>query len=311
MPESAAVSPTSAAKSLSGPLTVGILTYNRPEALLECIRHLEEQTRKPDALVIWNNGTAGTVKEAISSFTVSFPVSVIDSPANLGPTGGYHELVNTILDNPEVTHFYLIDDDCFMAPDNLRLIEESLLADSSGRIAAIRGLHPKEVQERGNQHTPFTTNSAGWCGCLYRAEAVRAVGGPIRDLFFSYGEWEWSTRLRWHGWLLKGHPQARFEFLTDEDERGRALRGASMRNSHHRISYFKMRNATYMGLYLPHMRVPCSWFRRAEIFIGQLWLSPDRARTFRALSLAMKHGRMKKLGWVDVEALTARAVTAN
>lgn len=296
--------PPHATIPLTGPLVAGILTYNRPAALVECVRHMAAQSRLPERLVIWNNGTAGTAAAALAGHSAPFPIEIIDSDANLGPTGGYHELVRTILSDPTVTSFYLIDDDCFMHPDNLRHLAGALEGDTTSAVAAIRGLHPKEVAEKGHLTDPMPTNSAGWCGSIYRAEVIRELGGPIRDLFFSYGEWEWSTRLLWNGWKLLAHPQARFEFLTSDDPRGQALRGKSMRDSHHRICYFKMRNATYMGLNLPHMKRKCSWMRRMEIYIASLAYSPDRAKTQKALTFAMEHGKAGKLGWVDVEALT-------
>lgn len=293
--------PTIKPGAVPWPLVAGILTYNRPDALRECVRRLAEQTRPPDKLVIWNNGVPGSAAEALAEFVTPFPLICHDSAANLGATGGYHELVRAILEEPGVAGVYLIDDDCFPHPNNLELLERALRGDQTGRVAAIRSLPEKEIMRHGRLTEPFVTQSAGWCGALYRAEAVRQAGGPLRDLFFSYGEWEWSTRLKHAGWQLLAHPKVRFEVLTDDDPRGRTLRGASMRHSKHRIAYYKLRNAIWMGEHLPHMRRKCGWYRRLEVTVASLVFSPDRKRTWKALQLARRHANAGRLGWCDLE----------
>jgi rhamnopyranosyl-N-acetylglucosaminyl-diphospho-decaprenol beta-1,3/1,4-galactofuranosyltransferase len=68
-----------------------ILTYNRKDLLKECLQAIARQTRVPDAVVVMNNGSTDGTDDMLAA---EFPqVPEVRLPENIGPAGGYHELM--------------------------------------------------------------------------------------------------------------------------------------------------------------------------------------------------------------------------
>ncbi|MBT8604091.1 glycosyltransferase family 2 protein [Polynucleobacter paneuropaeus] len=51
-------------------ITLGILSYNRPEFLFEAVESALNQTVKPEKIVIFDNGSKSSVKESVASYLV-------------------------------------------------------------------------------------------------------------------------------------------------------------------------------------------------------------------------------------------------
>src|SRR5436305_1906962 len=93
-------------------------TYRRPAELERLIRSLEKSTVPLTALIIIDNSAEDSVKRIAGS--ASFPHLYHPSPKNLGCGGGLHLGETLALKRfPDLTHLWILDDDCIVEPDTL------------------------------------------------------------------------------------------------------------------------------------------------------------------------------------------------
>ena len=63
-----------------------VVTYNRYDTLKQCLSTLEAQTRAPDYIIVVDNASPdGTASRLLAD---DLPITVIESPQNLGVGGG-------------------------------------------------------------------------------------------------------------------------------------------------------------------------------------------------------------------------------
>lgn len=197
------------------PVCAFVLTRNRRELLVECVRALLAQTHPVDQVIVLDNAsTDGTAQHLRAAGLLDDPrVRFERREVNTGGAGGYREGVRLGIDAGR-DWVWLMDDDAEPRPDAL----ERLLAAASDGDAAVCSavVHPGgeiDVQHRcrmGRFIVPLPESAyaprrreevecASFVGLLMRSSAARAAGLPMAEFFIGYDDAEYSLRLREHG----------------------------------------------------------------------------------------------------------------
>jgi GT2 family glycosyltransferase len=194
-------------------VTAVVVTYNRRELLNSCLHSLIAQSFSLDRIVVVDNASTDGSEEVVGSFE---GVELVRLEENLGSAGGFAAGVEAALAE-ECDWIWLMDDDAEPAPDAL----ERLLASSGADDPTVAALCPAvvlpdgaiDVKHRGTwrkrpRPLPASEYVAGtvspidfftWVGPLIRAEAARAAGPPMAELFIWADDYEYSFRVRRHG----------------------------------------------------------------------------------------------------------------
>ena len=200
---------------MSATVCAFVLTRNRRELLVECVRALLSQTHPVDAVVVLDNAsTDGTeahlrAEGLLDDARVRFERREV----NTGGAGGYREGVRLGVEAGR-DWVWLMDDDAEPRPDAL----ERLLAAAEPGDAAVCSavVHPDgsiDLQHRcrmGRFIVPLPDSAyepgrreevecASFVGLLMRTSAARSAGLPIAEFFIGYDDAEYSLRLREHG----------------------------------------------------------------------------------------------------------------
>jgi len=196
-----------------------ILTFRRRDLLLGTLRAVRSQTRPPDlVLVVDNDHLARELLEPTPG------VQVIETGANLGPAGGYAIAFRLALDH-HATKVWVVDDDVAPDPDCLG----RLLAASKGADVLI----PLQTDPHG-----FHGHLPSWCGPLFDAAVVRAIGVPRADLFFWAEDTEYFWRARTAGFSVRPVPEATVYHFNDKNHSRGAERDWRL--------YYEVRNSLYV-----------------------------------------------------------------
>lgn len=108
-----------------------IVTHNRSQLLNRCLNYLENQTRKPDDILVVNNGSTDNTQELLRSRGVNF----IDQ-LNVGSAGGWHSGIKYAKDN-KFDLCWLMDDDGFPDTDALNLLLKEFTEDNYTCLSSI------------------------------------------------------------------------------------------------------------------------------------------------------------------------------
>ena len=192
-----------------------VLTRNRRELLVECVRALLAQSHPVERVIVLDNASTDGTEQHLRD------VGLLDDPRvrferreeNTGGAGGYREGVRLGIEAGQ-DWIWLMDDDAEPQPDAL----ERLLAAAEPGDAAVCAsvVHPDgsiDLQHRcrmGRFITPLPESAytdgrreevecASFVGLLMRTAAARAAGLPVAEFFIGYDDAEYSLRLREHG----------------------------------------------------------------------------------------------------------------
>jgi rhamnopyranosyl-N-acetylglucosaminyl-diphospho-decaprenol beta-1,3/1,4-galactofuranosyltransferase len=200
-------------------VTAFVLTRDRKELLIECLRALLEQA---DHVIVLDNQSSDGTREALEREGLLEQVEFHRSEANTGGAGGYRRGVELALaTNPD--WIWLMDDDAEPRPGALATLLAAPEAHDPATVAlATSVVHPDgtvDVLHRcrhGRLITPLPTpyegrpdvDCASFVGLLARADAARAAGLPLAEFFIGYDDAEWSLRLRRGGGRIRLIPEA-------------------------------------------------------------------------------------------------------
>ena len=93
-----------------------IVTYNRKALLLECLKHLAEQTARDfDIMVVDNASTDGT-GQTLAPLAQAGKILYLNTGANLGGAGGFSFGVKQAVEQG-YEYLWLMDDDTLPKPD--------------------------------------------------------------------------------------------------------------------------------------------------------------------------------------------------
>jgi len=188
-----------------------IVTYNRRDLLLESLAAVQEQKRRPDAVIVIDNASADGAAAAVRA---AFPaVRLVELGANYGGAGGFaFGFAQALADGADL--IWAMDDDTVPEPGALAALLDARTA-YPGRAPAV--VASAVVWTDGRPHPmntprpkPFAPSSereaAAACGCVPIRSAsfvsilvdggqCRRRGLPQADFFLWNDDFEFTTRL--------------------------------------------------------------------------------------------------------------------
>ena len=188
-----------------------IVTYNRLKLLKKCLQHVKDQTRKPDNIIVINNGSTDETGEWLSEQDV-----LTYTQENKGGAGGFSLGINKAFAHG-ADWIWLMDDDTIPQADALEQLLNVLnklqdRRESIGFLSStvlwtdgdihemnrVYALHdeakkaklafPEEVEYPFVQFGTFVS-------MLLSAKAVKKVGLPIKEYFIWNDDVEYSKRV--------------------------------------------------------------------------------------------------------------------
>lgn len=189
-----------------------VVTFNRLELLKDAIRSLREQTRKPDEIIVVNNGSTD---ETLGWLNLQNDLTIINQE-NSGSAGGQYTGIKSSYEKGH-DWFWCMDDDVELKPDCL---EELLNAISFLRSKNIEpGYLSSKVVGFNNEimNTPLINTTPGptsypvwnkfleeglvmlaagtFVSVLINRIAVQKVGYPIKEMFIWGDDYEYTMRI--------------------------------------------------------------------------------------------------------------------
>lgn len=209
--EPAAPAPVTSAPPVS--VAAVVVTFNRLELLKECVAALRAQTRRPDEIIVVNNGSSdGTVE-----WLAAQPDLTVITQENSGSAGGQYTGIKAAYLNGH-DWFWCMDDDTIPQPQALEALTESrpfgeattgflfsVTLDAAGKVD---GFLPTTASHDwwGTVVTDHCVrvDLATFVSVMYARRAVAELGLPLRWLFIWGEDFEFSRRVAGHfkGWVV-------------------------------------------------------------------------------------------------------------
>ncbi|HEX8315085.1 MAG TPA: glycosyltransferase family 2 protein [Flavisolibacter sp.] len=188
-----------------------IVTYNRLGLLKKCLKAVSEQTRKPDSIIVINNGSTDDTQEWLSTQPV-----ITYTQENKGGAGGFSSGINMAY-SYGADWIWLMDDDTIPQPDALQKLQ-SALDELAPHQENVGFLSSTVLWTDGNPHAmnktyaltekrrlakfPFAQNTGfpiiqwgTFVSMLLSAKAVEKVGLPIKEFFIWCDDAEFALRI--------------------------------------------------------------------------------------------------------------------
>lgn len=198
-----------------------VCTYRRPGELRATLDAIDAQTRRPNRLLVIDNGADPCVADLVAAhpITRSLPVRTVAAPGNPGPAGAFALAFDELSAVAEDDDIMIIFDDDDPPPNNtvladlLDITEVAFLNPAVGGV----GLRGGALDRRtGMLHRrPSTSVGAteaadhlhgGWFPC-YRFSALRTVGQFDPSFFWGFEELELGRRMIATGYELLVTPE--------------------------------------------------------------------------------------------------------
>ncbi len=186
-----------------------VVTYNRREMLIECVRRiLAQREAAPDVLVVDNASTDGTAESvaALKERRVMYK----NTGKNLGGAGGFNFGIRWAVEEG-YDGVWIMDDDTWPEPDALSelLAAGDLLKDEWAFLSSVAlwtdgsGCLMNKPGVSNTYETALSLLSEGilrvdqatFVSMLLKAETVERAGLPIRDYFIWGDDIEYSRRI--------------------------------------------------------------------------------------------------------------------
>lgn len=204
-----------------------VVTYNRKILLSECITALRNQTRKPDAILVVNNGSTDDTEPWLLSQQDLFTIT----QKNVGSSGGFNTAINWAY-KQGYTWIWCMDDDGYPKEDALEKILEPELDILCLRNCAVLNIQDKKTFVwKTRQYATIDAvdckiiNGVGhpFNGTMLNRNIVERVGLPKPKLFLWGDETEYFWRIVRKNNIpvctiadsIHYHPAAGFTFKND------------------------------------------------------------------------------------------------
>jgi GT2 family glycosyltransferase len=192
-------------------ITAVIVTYNRLKFLQKCLQAVREQTRKPDTIIVVNNGSTDGTQQWLTEQPV-----ITYNQANLGGAGGFSSGIDMAY-SLGTDWIWLMDDDTIPHPDALQqlltafaklephqsevgfLCSVALWTDGS-----IHKMNRPRLQNDIRKAARFSFVSENnyplvqfgtFVSMLLSSKAVEKVGLPIKEYFIWCDDVEYTKRI--------------------------------------------------------------------------------------------------------------------
>jgi GT2 family glycosyltransferase len=185
-----------------------VVTYNRLTLLQECVHSLRNQTRKPDEIIIINNGSTDNTLDWLNE---QLDLTII-TQVNTGSSGGQYSGIKAAYEK-NYDWIWSMDDDTL---PELTCLESFVTAielldkqyDNIGwvcskvvwkdrSLAKMNGAHIYNWGEWLNQvETTFSVpaKSCSFVSVMFRSNAIKSVGYPFKEYFMWLDDTEYTRR---------------------------------------------------------------------------------------------------------------------
>jgi rhamnopyranosyl-N-acetylglucosaminyl-diphospho-decaprenol beta-1,3/1,4-galactofuranosyltransferase len=192
-----------------------IPTLNRREEVVRCVRSLLDSERRPDSLVLIDNGSTDGVADAfrheIAAHDFQGEVLVRTFASALGSSGAYTEAIRTGR-SLDVDLVWLLDNDAFVAPDALKhlleahqrfpkaalapfcLVPETTRSCWNLELPAPWGNRSGDISDL-RQHDVVPAKMTIYAGLLLPVAVIDAVGEPDSRFFFWFDDSDYTVRV--------------------------------------------------------------------------------------------------------------------
>lgn len=193
-------------------LAVIVVTYNRKDYLMKCLRGVYSQTLPPKTVYIVDNastdGTYDCLNENDMLSNPTIDVKYIRLDRNLGGAGGFYTGLKTAHEDGGYDGFVLMDDDGQPDKDELKYIAKWMgrydyinalvVSDTDHTKTSFPrksyGFDRKEIEQESDADGIILNYSAPFNGTMYSKELVDKVGYPNPDFFFQGDEANYHKR---------------------------------------------------------------------------------------------------------------------
>ena len=194
-----------------------IVTYNRKDLLIECLRTVNAQTYSPHTVYIIDNASVDGTREELrlngffNNRIGSVNYTYINTEKNIGGAGGFYVGLKTAYESSETFDgFWVMDDDGCPDPNQLER-----LATYMGTYHYISPLvldkenHKKMAFGKlGVDDLPSLTENGimigranPFNGILFSRQLITEVGYPEKDMFIWGDEWQYHLRAKKSGYI--------------------------------------------------------------------------------------------------------------
>jgi GT2 family glycosyltransferase len=190
-----------------------IVTYNRKDLLLQCLKALFGQTRQPDQILIVDNastdGTYATL--AAQGWLAREKIRLLALKNNIGGAGGFATAVQYALEQDKPAWIWLMDDDALPRPDALEILCATAGEDRGniyGSLAVAKeecawGLRLVDgnelIVQAQNMPRIAKVKALPFLGFFVHTDLVLKIGLPQAGFFISADDLEYCIRARHHG----------------------------------------------------------------------------------------------------------------
>lgn len=186
-----------------------VVTYNRKKLLKECIEALKASTRKVDVIIIDNNSTDGT-KEYIADL-VGKDVIYKRLKKNLGGAGGFSAGMKYAV-KKGYEYIWIMDDDTIVKEDSLEQLMRvagSIHNNFGFLSSSVRWIDGSDCKMNMPTYKTNLTDyekayaakgiypvkAATFVSLLFRAEAIKEIGLPLKEYFIWGDDKEYTLRM--------------------------------------------------------------------------------------------------------------------
>ena len=188
-----------------------IVTYNRLQLLKKCVKAVMDQSRKPDEIIVINNGSTDDTLQWLAGQPL-----IVHTQENNGGAGGFSAGVSLAY-SYGADWIWLMDDDTIVQKDSLQKLLNglekldnhqdevgflsSLVHWTDGNLHELNKTYLLEDQQKISKF-PFINKTSmryiqwgTFVSMLLSAKAVTKVGLPIKDFFIWCDDAEYSKRI--------------------------------------------------------------------------------------------------------------------
>jgi len=210
-------------------VAIVVLNYNGTEDTLECLRSLRHITYAGARIYLVDNGSCPPLRASLPA--EERHVRLLESPVNLGFTGGCNLAARTALDEG-ATHVLFLNNDTIVDPGFLEPLVRALEADrrigiatpkiyfhGQDRVFWAHGARLDPWTGRSTHHGVYRRDAGQYdrvrevdrvtgCAMIARRDFIERVG-MLDDRFFAYGEEiDWCLRGRKGGYRMAVVPES-------------------------------------------------------------------------------------------------------
>ncbi len=183
-----------------------VVTYNRCELLVRCLKAIEEQSLQPSVVFIIDNASTDNTRNLIESFAHTVPYEYIRLPDNIGGAGGFYTGLKIAHEKKQYDAFWVMDDDGLPDKDCLKHLYANIKHDFVGPLVldidnpasvAFPYLKEKSVEDIISKYgsNGIIDNYANpFNGILFSDSFLNIVGYPKKEMFIWGDEKEYMRR---------------------------------------------------------------------------------------------------------------------